>query len=122
MKVIIAGGRDFDDYTLLKRKCDELLKDVSDIEIVSGAANGADRLGERYAKEKGYPVKQFPADWKRYGNSAGIKRNAEMANYAEMLIAFWDGKSRGTKNMIDVATTKNFRVEVIKYLNIDSNI
>ena len=122
MKVIIAGGRDFYDYTLLKRKCDELLKDVSDIEIVSGAANGADRLGERYAKEKGYPVKQFPADWKRFGNSAGIKRNAEMANYGEMLIAFWDGKSRGTKNMIDVATTKNFRVEVIKYLNIDSNI
>ena len=116
MKVIIAGGRDFNDYILLKRKCDELLKDVSDIEIVSGAANGADRLGERYAVEKGYPVKQFPADWKQYGNSAGIKRNAEMANYAEMLIAFWDGKSRGTKNMIDVATTKNFRVEVVKYL------
>jgi hypothetical protein len=117
MKVIIAGSRNFLDYNLLKTKCDDILKDISDIEIVSGVAEGADKLGEMYAKEKGYKLKQFPADWKTYGNSAGIRRNAEMANYGEMLIAFWDGNSRGTKNMIDLATTKNLTINIFKYEN-----
>ena len=105
-KVIIAGGRDFNDYALLKTKADELLSfkcRTHKIVIVSGKARGADSLGERYAAEKGYEVSAHPADWDTYGKAAGYRRNAEMAQEADALIAFWDGKSRGTKHMIDLA-------------------
>jgi hypothetical protein len=114
MKVIIAGGRDFSDYEKLKTFCEEILSDKTDIEIVSGKAKGADSLGEEYAKEKNYPVKEFPADWK-LGRGAGYIRNTQMANYANVLICFWDGKSKGTKNMIDAARNKSLQVYVCCY-------
>jgi len=88
IKVIIAGGRNFDDFNKLCQVCDEFLQDQNHIEIVSGAYKGADLLGERYAAEQNHPIKQFPADWRRYGKSAGLKRNTEMAAYANALIAF----------------------------------
>ena len=74
MKVIIAGSREFNNYMLLSEKCDLLLSQQSKIEIVSGTAKGADKLGERYAQERGYSVKQFPADWGKYGKSAGYQK------------------------------------------------
>ncbi len=113
MKVIIAGGRAFDNYDLLYQKCNEALSMQQKIEIVSGTANGADKLGERYANEKGHPIKQFQADWGKYGKSAGYKRNEEMAKYADALIAFWDGKSRGTKHMIDLANRYKLKLKVV---------
>jgi hypothetical protein len=115
IKVIIAGGRNFDDFNKLCQVCDEFLKDQHDIEIVSGAYKGADALGERYAAERNYPIKQFPANWRRYGKSAGLKRNNEMAAYADVLIAFWDGESKGTKNMIDLATQAGLKIEICYY-------
>ncbi len=116
MKVIIAGGRDFNDYDFLLREVDKILVwKYIDIEIVSGTANGTDKLGERYASEWGFPVKQFPANWGLYGKSAGYIRNEEMAKYSELLIAFWDGKSKGTKHMIDLANKHGLKVEVINY-------
>jgi hypothetical protein len=115
IKVIIAGGRYFDNYNKLCQACDEILKDQIKIEIASGACKGADLLGERYANERNYPIKQFPADWRRYEKSAGHKRNAEMAIYADMLIAFWDGKSKGTKNMIELATQAGLKVKVVYF-------
>jgi hypothetical protein len=111
MKVIIAGSRTFNDYELLKRVCNETLTTIT--EIVSGTANGADKLGERYAKEKGYSIKQFPADWNKHGKSAGYIRNKQMAEYADALIAFWDGKSKGTKHMIDLAKYHKIKVKII---------
>lgn len=116
IKIIIAGGRDFEDYAKLYQVCDEFLKDQINIEIVSGACKGADLLGERYATERNYSVKQFPADWSRYGKSAGLKRNIKMASYADALIAFWDGESKGTKNMIDLATQADLKVKVIFFI------
>ena len=116
MKIIIAGGRNFRDYDKLRESCDNILVNQKDVEIVSGMAAGADTLGERYAQEKGYEVKKFPAQWDLYGKSAGYKRNQQMAEYADGLIAFWDGKSRGTKHMIDIATNKGLKVRVIRYL------
>lgn len=113
MKVIIAGGRTFNDYKLLCQICDKALSLQNEVEIVSGTANGADKLGEKYAKEKGCPVKHFPADWDKYGKSAGYKRNEEMAKYADALIAFWDGKSKGTKHMIDLAKRYELKVKVV---------
>ncbi len=118
MKVIIAGCRDFDDYEMLKEYVDHILQNVSkkeDIEIVSGGARGADALGERYAKEHGYKLTVFPADWDKYGRAAGPKRNEKMGDYADALIAFWDGKSRGTRHMIEYAEAKSLKVRVKRF-------
>ena len=112
MKIIIAGSRNFNDYNLLKTSCDNLLTQFTNIEIVSGTARGADKLGEKYAREKGYDIKQFPANW-NLGKSAGYIRNDEMAKYSDMLIAFWDGTSKGTKHMIDLANKRSLKVVVI---------
>jgi ABC-type enterochelin transport system substrate-binding protein len=116
MKVIIAGGRNFRDYDKLRESCDNILVNQKEVEIVSGTAAGADTLGERYAQEKGYEVKKFPAQWDLYGKSAGYKRNQQMAEYADGLIAFWDGKSKGTKHMIDIANKMGLKVRVVRYL------
>ena len=115
MKLIIAGTRTFDNYKLLK---ESVLKNIniSDIEeIVSGTAKGADSLGELFAFENDIPVKRFPANWEKYGKSAGYRRNVEMAEYGDTLIAFWDGVSKGTLHMINIAKNKNLKVFVIKY-------
>ena len=112
MKIIIAGSRNFVDYTKLKTVCDFTLKNQKDIEIVSGTASGADKLGERYAKENGYPVKKFPADWKKNGKAAGPIRNKQMAEYADGLIVFWDGKSKGTESMINLGYQHGLKVRI----------
>lgn len=114
-KVIVAGTRSFDDYELLRAKMDRLTSRQRDVEIVSGTARGADQLGERYAAERGLPIKRFPADWNTYGKSAGYRRNAEMAEYADAAVVFWDGKSKGSKHMIDLARAKGLEVRVIIY-------
>ena len=115
MKVIIAGGRYFDDYNELCCYCDKVLRNQINIEIVSGGARGADALGEKYAQEHYYGLKRFPAAWSTFGRSAGVIRNAEMAKYAAILIAFWDGKSRGTRSMINLAEKEGLKVYVYYY-------
>ena len=120
-RIIVAGGRDFNNYDLLSETLDAVLKRYTDSEtiIVTGCCRGADALGEHYAKEHGIPVKRFPADWLQYGKAAGPIRNREMAEYASegegVLVAFWDGKSRGTKNMIDMAFKYGLDVHVIMW-------
>lgn len=115
MKVIIAGSRNFTDYNFLAEECNKILaKSVVGIwEVVSGTANGADKLGEKFANENGFAIKRFPADWNKHGKSAGYIRNEEMAKYADALIAFWDGKSKGTKHMIDLARKHDLKVKII---------
>lgn len=115
MKVIIAGSRDFNDYERLYQFCDRILSKQSTVQVVSGTARGADRLGEQYAEEKGYEIKYFPANWDKYGKSAGYKRNEEMAKYADALIAFWDDKSKGTKHMINLARNHNLKIAICHY-------
>lgn len=107
LRIIIAGSRDFDDYELLKRLCNTIIGNNEYVEIVSGGARGADKLGEKYASEKGYKIVKFPADWDKHGKSAGYIRNRLMGEYSDMLIAFWDGKSKGTLNMISIAKELN---------------
>jgi len=115
MKVIIAGGRNFNDYDSLKNKLDTILSNQKEVTIVSGTARGADRLGERYAEENHHKVEKYPAMWDIYGKSAGYKRNEEMAKIADSCVVFWDGKSRGTKHMIDLAKKFNLKLRIIKF-------
>ena len=118
IKLIIAGGRDFRDYEYMKQECDYMLKvllETCKIDIVSGGARGADSLAIEYAREREYPVKIMKANWDEHGKSAGYIRNQEMANYASHVIAFWDGKSRGTKHMIDIANKDGLRCRVVEY-------
>jgi len=77
-----------------------LSKKGNQVQIVSGTARGADKLGEAYAYSHGLSVKRFPADWESHGKAAGVIRNAEMAEYCDAAIIFWNGVSKGTKNMI----------------------
>ena len=115
MKIIIAGGREFNDYEMLKEICGGAIPTLITPEIVSGGARGTDKLGEQYAKEKGYELKIFPAEWNKHGKGAGHIRNRQMAEYGDMLIAFWDGNSKGTKNMIDTAKRLGLLLYVHKY-------
>ena len=113
MKLIIAGTRTFNNYELLETTLDEYLTHYKVNEIVSGTCSGADILGEKYAKLHNIPVKQFPANWNLYGKSAGPIRNKQMAEYADACIVFWDGKSKGTLSMINLAKEYNLDLMII---------
>ena len=110
MNVIVAGSRTITDIKVVACAIEESGFEVS--EVVSGAARGVDSLGEEWAKSKAIPVRRFPADWNGKGKGAGFIRNAEMADYADALVAVWDGKSRGTANMIEQAKRKGIKVYV----------
>lgn len=111
-KCIIAGSRDGVTYKDVLRAID-ICPWASDItEVVSGKALGADTFGEQWANENGIPIKEFYADWKNLFKKAGILRNEDMGNYADALIAIWDGSSKGTKHMIDYAIKKGLKVFV----------
>ena len=117
-RVIIAGSRAFDDYDILCKYCDRLLSQkqaTHQIVIISGTSRGADTLGERYAHERGYAVEKYPADWNRDGKAAGPIRNAQMAKVADALIAFWDGQSKGTANMINLARLKPLPFRIVRF-------
>lgn len=98
MKVIIAGSRDINDYRLVEEAILESPFYVE--EVVCGMARGVDLIGESWAIKTSTPVRKFYAKWNELGKMAGHVRNKEMADYADALIAVWDGKSSGTKNMI----------------------
>lgn len=123
-RVIIAGSRSFSNYELLRNHCLFLLQEkmrTHRVIIVSGHAHGADTLGERFAKEQGLTVELHPAKWKALGKAACIIRNAEMARASDALIAFWDGKSRGTAHMINFARRRGLEVSVVEELNLKSS-
>jgi hypothetical protein len=116
MKVIIAGGRDFNNGQSVIYAVSKFEKEVGLItEIVCGMAEGADMMGFNYATMWGIPVKEFPADWNKYKKAAGPIRNKQMADYADALIAFWNGNSKGTMNMIVEATNRGLKVYVFRY-------
>lgn len=114
MVIIVAGSRTFKDYKLLS----DTLDNIENItEIVSGCAKDADLLGEQYALEHHIPIKKFPAQWDIYGKQAGFIRNMEMGDYADYLIAFWDGQSRGTNQMINYMRRIGKHGKVIEFEN-----
>jgi len=117
VKIVIFGSRNFDNYELLKKVCDRIIKKLKPdtVTIISGTARGADTLGERYANERGYDLERYPAEWDRYGKSAGYRRNEKMAKIADVGIGFWDGRSKGTKHMIDIMKKLNKKVYIKKF-------
>lgn len=117
-KLIIAGGRDFDNYTLLEQEVKRFIIENNirkPLSIVSGKARGADKMGEQFANQWKFPIISMPADWNKYGNTAGPIRNEEMAKIATHCIVFWDGKSSGSANMIQNAKKYNLIYKVINY-------
>jgi hypothetical protein len=116
MKLIVAGGRDFDYFETLSIELDYLRGLLTEeVTIVSGTAKGADSMGEKYAEQEALDVVKFPAYWNKHGRAAGYIRNSEMADYSDILLAFWDGESKGTKHMIDLAIKKGLMVKVVRY-------
>ncbi len=119
MKLIIAGSRTFEDPLLMRMKIRTFLSEANSgfppDEVISGTARGADSLGEEWAKEVDVKVTRYPAQWDRYGKSAGYRRNELMALLATHAIVFWDGESRGAKHMILMAKKENLGLKVVKY-------
>ena len=119
--MLVAGSRTFNDYELLKRKCDHLLQNQKGrIHVVSGGAKGADTLAERYARERNYELHVFPADWDTFGKSAGYRRNEEMHKFISQFtkrgcVCFWDGQSKGTEHNFRLCEQYNNSLRIIKF-------
>lgn len=112
-KWIVAGSRTFQNYPFLCKELDKIKEQID--EIVCGEARGADTLGRTYAYDNDILIKSYSADWERYGKSAGFVRNEGMAAYADKAIIFWDGKSIGSKDMIDKMEKLGKEVRVVYY-------
>lgn len=125
IRMIIAGTRTFEDYNFLNKQIINVINDenisLDNIRIISGHAKGADTLGEQFAEEHNFKLTVISADWDKYGKAAGSIRNEQMAQFATIndnkgiLVAFWDGKSSGTKNMINIAKEYNIKTYIIQY-------
>lgn len=113
MKTIIAGSRGITQPILVQYAAEQCGWEIT--EVISGGARGVDRLGEEWAAKRGIPIKRFIPDWTDKG--AGLRRNVEMAEYADALIAIWDGESRGTAHMIAAAEARGLRVFVFDPLH-----
>lgn len=116
-RIVVAGCRDYENYEQAKLYIDFCISDIRKkytLVFLSGECRGADRLGERYAYENGFGVEKYPADWKKYGKAAGPKRNKLMVEKADYIIAFWDGKSKGTKSLIGYAKIMNKPINIRK--------
>ena len=117
-KIVVAGGRTFNDLASMTVHLNALLKTkrlTHEIVIISGTARGADQTGEQYADNTGTTLLRFPADWDKHGKSAGYVRNKAMAAEADAVVVFWDGKSKGSKHMIDIAESSGLPLRVIQY-------
>ena len=115
LRVIVAGGREFNQKTRLFKYLDQYHEKTPITSVVCGMARGADSIGKEWAESRGVAVNKFPADWDNLGKKAGPLRNIDMANNADALIAVWDGKSSGTKHMINTARGKGLLVTVLNY-------
>lgn len=118
--VIVAGSRSFSDMSLMYNKLDYYLQNQDKVLIVHGGAKGADTCAAIYAKDRNIETKIFLPDWDKYGKKAGILRNIEMFEYASQFqnrgcVVFWDGKSRGTKNDIELSEKYNVPLRIVEF-------
>ena len=115
-KIVVAGTRSFNDYNTAEsyiKNCLEKENLNEPITFISGGCRGADLLGEKYAEKYGYPIEIHTAEWNKYGRAAGPIRNKEMAQTADIIICFWDRKSKGTKSLIEFAQSLNKTVYIM---------
>lgn len=119
MKLIVAGGRDFTDSSRMDAELKNLVLNGTlpdDVELVCGMARGADITAYHLWKHVYQnPVHEFEAEWDKHGKAAGFLRNTQMALFADFLVAFWDGTSKGTKHMIETMQSLRKPVIVIRY-------
>ncbi len=115
MKTIIAGSRSFTNTEFGYEKLEHLFSKKEPTEIISGGARGADYIGEQFANDLHIPIKRFLPDWDKFGKLAGFRRNEQMAEYADSLVAFWDGKSKGTEHMIRIAREKGLKIRIVTF-------
>lgn len=108
----IVGSRTFADYALLERTMADLPRPSS---IVSGGGKGADTLGAQYARAHDIPLVELLPDWKQYGKAAGMLRNSDIVKAADVVVAFWDGQSPGTRDSLAKATKAGKRVLIVKF-------
>lgn len=113
MKIAVIGGRDFNNDTLLNNTMDTYKSKIS--VLVSGGARGADSMGENWAKRNNIPTDIYIPNWNKFGKSAGFIRNKDIINNCDIVIAFWDGKSKGTANSIAIAKDLDKEIIIIKY-------
>ena len=117
-RIIVAGSRGFEDKKLMHAKLSHLLGsklDTHSVTIISGGANGADKLGERWGAKFAHNVHRIDAPWSLFGNSAGHIRNEVMAGCADACVVFWDGESKGTAGMIAQAKKAGIPTRVVKF-------
>lgn len=115
MKLAIIGSRGFSDYDLLSRTIEFYFRDGEINEIVSGGAAGADSLAGRWAREFQVKLTEFLPDWNKHGKSAGFIRNMDIVKYADMVLAFWNGQSKGTQNSLSIAQRLKKRTLIIYF-------
>jgi predicted Rossmann fold nucleotide-binding protein DprA/Smf involved in DNA uptake len=111
----IIGSRTFRDYQFMKK----VLQWYQIAKIISGGAKGADSLAKLYAAEHNIPIAEFLPDWKQFGKSAGFRRNAQIINHCDAVIAFWDGQSKGTQHSVSIAEQTNKPVYIYWENNFD---
>lgn len=117
MRVIIAGSRGITDSVMVKTCIDLAIASLTDkpiTTVLSGTASGVDSIGEEWAKENNIPIERYPAQWGKFGRSAGYKRNEEMAGLADGLILIWDGESKGSGHMLAIAEKKGLKIQTVK--------
>lgn len=112
MKIAVVGSRGFKNYYHLEMNLNEFKWDWEYITIVSGGAKGADELAKKYAIDNNVPFIEVPADWNSLGKAAGAIRNGRMVDMVEVVLAFWDGESKGTRDMINKTLSKNKELHV----------
>jgi len=110
-RIGVVGSRQFSDYTKL---CN-VLTPLMPFTLVSGGAKGADKLSEQFADEHNLEKIIHKPNWKKYGRGAGFIRNADIVADSDVLVAFWDGKSKGTENSIDIARKKRIPIITVKF-------
>jgi len=113
MKLAIIGSRDFNDYELLKQELEPYKNKIT--LVISGGAKGADTLGERWAKENNILIQIFLPDWNKHGRGAGLLRNHDIIKNCDVVIAFWDNKSTGTKQALELTTIYKKPKKIIIY-------
>lgn len=94
--------------------CISEIRKKYELVFLSGNCRGADLLGEKYAEENSFKIERYIAEWNKYGKAAGPKRNKIMADEADYIICFWDGKSKGTKSLIDYVSKTGKPIKIKK--------